>query len=935
MHKKKTSFRRFLPLMLMSLLLAWGGFSSCSTQKDRWINRTYHNVTAYYNAWWNGNESMKAGIKKLEENHKDDYTRLLQIFPWGTEQTATLIKTDMDRAIEKGSKVVKKHSMVFNGKEKCAVVDDGYLLIGKACFFNRDYKSAEATFKHISSVWKNAAPMYDAMLWLAITHMGKGDYSACETMLDQLRNKIAEKKAPKRLEKQLYLVYAENSLKQNKGLQALQYLTLAEDRGIPQKYKARVYFIMGQLFKAEGQNVRAGYFFRRAAAKAHSYEMQFSATLNVAMCYDPLRQDGKDIIAQLLSMAGDTKNKEYRDQIYYALGEVYMRDKNVNKACESWEKSVAMSQNNDLQKIGSSLKLGDTYYDLLEEYEKSQMYFDTALTLMKNDYPDYANIKSKHEILTQLVKHIRTVALQDSVLALSELSLSELDLHINRLIEEHNRAEREKAEAERIAKAEAARLASLPDYARQGRASGWYFYNPVAIQNGKNEFQRLWGNRKNEDLWRLNQKETIATFNEMDTASRDADGNLLNGEDSVARAKEVAAGDPGNKEFYLKNIPFTPEAKTKSHEMIADALLNQGYIFYQGINNYGRALDAFLSLIKRYPGHVNILPAYFHLYRIYDKMGKTPSSNYYKNQILSQYPNSEYAMMIQNPNYWMDIDDGKSGVEKMYNDIYKQFEHKQYAEAARSARILADSLKFGQHVPKLLYLEAVSICKSDGNIDSLILRLSQIMQNHPNHAITPGIEDQLKFLAENKTLVAKNMGYTSASVPQNPNLADNAGGNTIQNTEDTAGSVTSFSLEDEDVLDAESLLYRYRDIEHYYVVIASDDNANTALLNIRTSDFNRKYFSGYELNVSHMLFTLSDQILTVKKFANIQEAMRYYDLINESAEVFSGFKKGQVHQFVISVQNYPTLYNRKNILAYEKFFRIFYLKPREENKTKN
>lgn len=914
-----------------------GVFSSCSTKKDRWVNRAYHNVTAYYNAWWNGNEALKSGIKKLEENHKDDYTRTLPIFPWGTEQTATLIKPDMDRAIEKGSKVIKKHSMIFNGKEKCAVVDDGYLLIGKACFFNRDYKSAEATFKHIASIWKDEPPMYDAMLWLALTYMGKGDYSACETMLDQLRNKIAEKKAPGRLEKQLYLVYAENNLKQNKGLQALQNLIQAEDRGIPRKYQARVYFIMGQLFMQDGQNVRAGYFFRRAAGKSRNYEMQFSATLNVAMCYDPLRQNSKEIIARLLTMADDAKNTEYKDQIYYALGEVYMRDKNINKACEAWEKSVSAFRGNEMQKIGSSLRLGNTYYELLEDYERSQMYFDTALALMKKDYPDYVNIKSKHEILTQLVKHIRTVTLQDSVLALSELPQAELETHIDHLIAEHKRIEREKQEAERIARTEAARRAALPDYAQSGRTSGWYFYNPVAIQNGKNEFQRLWSNRKNEDLWRLSRKEAVFSQNDMETDLSNADSAILAStpEDSV-RKKQMAENDPGNRAYYIKNVPLTPEAKTKSHEMIADALLNQGYIFYQGISNYGRALTAFLSLIERYPDHGNVLPSYFHLYRIYDKLGNTPSSNYYKNQILTKYSNSEYAMMIQNPNYWLDIDEGQSEIAKLYSNTYRQFQNKQYVEVALSSHDLTDSLKFGPYIPKFLYLEAVSRCKTDGNIDSLIARLNNIIVNFPHHEITPGIEDQLRFLVDNKSLVAKNMGYTSSSGDSDETNSSRALTNeTAEATGTTFDALVSFQADDDDVLDAESLLYRYRDIEHYYVVIASDDNPSTAVLNVRISDFNRKYFSAQDLTVSHMLFTLSDQILTVKRFENIEVAMRYYDAINASDEVFGGFGNGELHRFVISVQNYPTLYNRKNISAYEKFFRIFYLKPLKENKTKN
>ncbi|MDD4002479.1 MAG: hypothetical protein PHU35_06780, partial [Bacteroidales bacterium] len=183
---------------------------SCSTKKNKWYNRAYHTTVAHYNAYWNGNDAFKQGVKSIKENQHDDFSRILNIYKVGSQEQSASAKPNMDRAIEKSSKVIKKHSMFIDKKERNPEIKKAYLLIGKASFYKKDYKVAQATFRHIVSGWKDEPIMYEAMIWQAFTSCMEKDYSLAESTLDQVRNKIADNKAPKSLNKFLYSVYADN-----------------------------------------------------------------------------------------------------------------------------------------------------------------------------------------------------------------------------------------------------------------------------------------------------------------------------------------------------------------------------------------------------------------------------------------------------------------------------------------------------------------------------------------------------------------------------------------------------------------------------------------------------------------------------------------------------------------------------------------------------
>lgn len=905
----------FLGLILLAVCLY-----SCSTTKDKWTNRTYHAVVAHYNAWWNGNEALKEGKRTLEKDYKDDYTKTLPIFITGTKDQATKIKANTDRAIEKGSKVIKKHSMKFSGKERNSQIDDAYLLIGKACYYSHDYVSAEATFKYIISGWKNQKEMYEPMVWLALTYCKEKKYSEADLTLKQVEKALQEKKAPKRINNFLYLVWAENNIQQGKTYVAIENLNKRKFTFFERSLTTRLKFIEGQIYKDNNDYKKATKCFKYTANHAKDYSMQFVSKLNLALCYDPTTKSSISIINKLEKMLDDKKNVDYKDQIYYAIGEIYFRNRNMDIACKKWEESVTASTTNTVQKIASSLRAADVYYDTLSNYEKAQMYYDTALTLMDKSYPGRDRIEARQKVLTSLVTNLRIITRWDSLLAESVMPKAELDKKIQGYIAEYQRIQKEKAEQEKIQQALMARNASMNTYNNGLNNKGsWYFYNPTTVQSGKIEFTRKWGERKLEDDWRLKDKQEIGFDMDSTADSIDNETDSTSVNDKKKDNKEYT---PDKIEYYTKDIPYSQGAKDTANNEIANALLDAGYIYFQGLNNNGKAIETFLDLHKRYPKHKNILPSSYHLYTIYNNIGQYPSANYYKNKILTEYPESEFAMMLKNPDYWEDVKKNNTVGEKLYKATYDKYANNEFNSAIQESNNAVDSLKVGPYIPRLLYVKALSLGKLYG-IDSLADNLNLIIYNYPNSEVTPIIENQLKYLSSSYKLADFDIKYNK----NKGNNKDTLTNQTLSTVDSVKNAVkdTTQKVNRDDILDADALLYRFKDMQHYYILLIDDSKNDVEYVQKIVNDFDDKYYKDKNLKTTAQLFTLSDQMINVRKFASIDEAMEYYNKISQDS-TFKTLNPTFYKHFIISIQNYATFYNKRNIDSYMKFFKLMYIK---------
>jgi len=114
-------------------------FVGCSTTKDEWINRKYHETTARYNAYFNGVEAFNEAVESFEKTEELDFEKMLPLYYWPNEQQAPSLFSKLDRALEKSAKVIKGHSMVFSGKQKNPYVVKAYLLIANSRFYKHEF----------------------------------------------------------------------------------------------------------------------------------------------------------------------------------------------------------------------------------------------------------------------------------------------------------------------------------------------------------------------------------------------------------------------------------------------------------------------------------------------------------------------------------------------------------------------------------------------------------------------------------------------------------------------------------------------------------------------------------------------------------------------------------------------------------------------------
>ncbi|MBO7316647.1 MAG: hypothetical protein J6U44_05750, partial [Paludibacteraceae bacterium] len=56
-------------------------FTSCAVRKNTWFTRHYHAMVTKYNIYFNGHESYKEGIRSLYETDKDDFSKIIPLYP--------------------------------------------------------------------------------------------------------------------------------------------------------------------------------------------------------------------------------------------------------------------------------------------------------------------------------------------------------------------------------------------------------------------------------------------------------------------------------------------------------------------------------------------------------------------------------------------------------------------------------------------------------------------------------------------------------------------------------------------------------------------------------------------------------------------------------------------------------------------------------------
>ncbi len=896
--------------------------ASCSTQKAKWGNIAFHNTTTHYNIWWNGNESLKKGVENLNKNVKDDYTRLLPVYKLGTKEESMAMLPDFNRAIEKGVKGIKKHSIFVDGREHVPYIAKCYLLTAQAAFYEHDYVTAANTCQLLISQYAGQPVADEAAVLMARCSTQEKRYREAETALDELVVADGKGEFDKSQRLNLALAMAECALPQEKYKKGVQFLKQALEQKPPARQKARIYFILGQVYQQLDKRPTAAKYYEKALACGPDYEMEFNARLNIASCADLRHSDIGRLEKLLDKMLSDKKNEEFADQIYYAKGEMYLGMRKVKEGCAMLRKSAAVSKANPAQKARSSLRLAGVLYDKMLDYDNAQRYYDTAMSLIKPDYPRYADIKSRHELLTSLVSYTRVIASNDSLIAVAELPEKKRDELIASKIETLIRQEKEAKERELLEEMAA------DDKAQMNTLKGdWYFYNSNMVSKGKETFRQRWGARALEDYWFLSNRGLLG-MNMLALAEPDSPDTPSSPDTAQAEAGDAKAGgeseknklsgnpdDPHDPAYYLKSIPKSQAEKDSMLQETSIALLNAGYLYYEGVANTAKALECYLRMANSFTRNPEIVQAFFMLYKIYDKQGNTPSSNYYRDMVLMGFPDSDFANLILDEDYYKEILRRGRMVREDYAELYALARKKKYDDVLRAAAAAKELYPGDPMLSKYRYWEGIAYAKMD-NRQQAVAAFEGILADYPaTDSIVPLAQAQLDYLRGGGEQMVLNSGAElmdqKAVLPADP--------------ADKAGAYAPKAMNPDD-LPPEAQLFRFREsMPHFVIILTREGRVKATDLQVKVGDFNMQYYANAGFKVSPLLFTDTLQMITITSFPDAAAAMDYYRHLFRPESPLSDYGIEQFRIFAISKQNYTTFYNRKKIDAYQQFFDLYYL----------
>ncbi len=855
---------------------------ACTTKKNTSGTRAYHNVTSRFNILFNGTESFKKGMLTLETTYKDNYNEILPIFLYNNIDQLSSINGDMDRAIKKATKLVSMHSITtkpeldekktlttkqrefYNKNEYNKWVDDAYLLMGKSHFYKQEYPKASETFQYILSNYPNDPTVYEAKIWLARLAILKGRKKEAEDLIATLEKDI---EFPKGLNSALYATKAEMAFKAENYQETISMLKKALEFERKRYYKQRYNFILAQLYQKIQQFTTASKYYNEVIKLNPPYEMTFNARINMALTFESGKGSRKDIEKQLQKMLRDDKNIEYQDQIYYAWGNLYLKSGEKEKAIEYYKKSAALGKSNTSQLAITYLTVADIYYEK-PEFVLAQSYYDSAVGIITADYPGYQLIYAKSISLTNLVEHLNTVELEDSVQYLAKLPKDRIYALIDNIISNEKQAEEESRRMEQEKQLQDNFVTQQKYELQTNKGSSWYFDNPTSLNLGRQEFRRVWGPRKLEDNWRRKNKSSVA--NE----------NLASSEEEREAEEGISPKGQGNKysrDFYLKNIPFTDSALKASNQRIKNSLFEIGNIYYTDLKDYKKAESSYEELIRRYPKNENELQAYYKLYSIGKETENAELVSKYRQKIVREYPNSNYAKVLSDPDYFKKLEAQERKYRELYSGAYDLFENRQFAQVAQISRKALAERPDDELAPYFAYLMVIS----------------------------EGVrKDTVEFINDLQAYVVK---YPEAEV--------------VSNVTQLISYLQSASPEaalEQKSQEAKMLYTRNQDTE-YYVVIAIQRSSNSNQLMFNIVNFNIDNFEKSDLKI--VKSEIPDySLLAVTTFSTEPKSLEYYKAISGFEELWKDVGKKGAEIFMVSKSNYDILKKENKLDTYLIFF---------------
>lgn len=864
----------------------------CTNKKDGFVYREFHNTTARYNGYFYSKEAMREADMELEKKQKDDYDNVLPVYFYGTEEDAQVVFPLMERSIEKSSRVIERHKIEASSKSSKKIkhpelnkwIDENYMLIGQAHFYKRNYFKAEEMFLFVTRKYKEPEVQVEGNIWLARCYMANGDMTrANNSMLKAIQVKGVEDEEKKA---ELHLVYADYFIKMEMWKEASAQIEYALPLIKKKKDKARPTFILAQLMERQKKSQEAINLYNTVLKLRPKYEMAFYAKISQALAFDRRGGSADKIKETLFKMLKDEKNIEYQDQIYYALADLELEDRHRDIGVDYLETSLEVSVGNKKQKTKGFIRLADIYFEE-RNYPLAQAYYDSTFNNIEETHPRYLDVKNKAESLTELVGYLNTISGTDSLMKLCELDEETLFKKVSKI----RRQMVEEEEERRYAAELAAAAGNVTD---EGVGQFWP-YNQQLRESGKENFISYWGDRPLEDNWRRK--------NKLQQAFGDGEEEVIE-EEVVEQVEEVQDVIPSVEEL-IAQLPCDDESQKQGQSDIASAYYNSGVIYREKLTDLDNAIEQWEVLVTRFDDSEFHPTAFYLLYRTYlfretneaysNPFCGTCNSAYWGQMILDRYPGTEWAQLVENPDYQDFAELKKAEESQEYERILGLYYQRAYLEV-----ILQTSEKITAEPENHL------LCK---------YRLLKAQSTGYMDGMTGMRENYLEALKEITSLCAGSEEAAFAAELLKKLSQEQAATQEAPTPEETA---------EQPVETAEESLFTYDDAaRHYFMVVVPLGSGDINAMKADLSDFNTANFKTLALKVSSNMLDKDHQVILIKTFNKISDAEVFYKTISSNTAFAPIIEQGFAYS-LISKENYVTLFKNKQIDAYQNFFTTSY-----------
>lgn len=895
-------------------------FLGCSSKKNTRTTRAYHEINTRYNIYFNAEEAYKERLNEKQKGYKDNLSLLLDIYPV-RETDVMKEKTGgaFDVTVDKTTKAIKLHSIKtkperdpskrkdveyqtwLKQQEFNPFLKNVWLLLGKAEYQNEDYLQSISTLSYVTRLYKTDEEVVaEARIWIAKGYTAMGWFYEAEDTFHKIK---ISGRVSSSLQSEYDAVYADFMIKKKDYGTAIPYLEQAINSESDRYQRTRMKYLLGQLYAYQGDKEKSYEAFDKVMGMNTPYEFTFNAKIQQAGLADASNR--KPILDKLSKMSRDLKNKDYLDQVYFAIGNVYLNQQDTATAAGNYRKAIEKSTRGGYDKAINQVQLGDIYF-AQKDYVRAQPCYSEALSGLSKKLDIYPRVSLRSEVLDELVVYVKAVHLQDSLQVLSRMSEGDRMQAINKIIADQKKADEEqRKEAERanviindgnpnepLFKPNTPNIPSSVPVIGNASGSSFYFYNKELVNSGKASFKQRWGNRKLEDDWRRRDKQ-VSIFADNSDASIDEQNTK-----EINNSRE-ALPDKYNPEFYLGQIPLTPEAIEASDEIIEDAFFNMGKIYNEKLGDYHLAIDAFETDLRRFPVSNNQEEIYYQLFLIYLRLGNHEMTGYYRNLLLTTFPKSVYALALSDPDYEWNTRNMHQLETDLYDKTYELYLAGKAAEVQANCAMMREKYPLSVLMPKFMFLNALTFAQRN-DVDKFKTSLKELIDKYPKADVTELATAMLKE-AEGGRVLASDSSPMRGMI-WNMKLGDAKDGEETEGIDFVAKPDTEFML---------VFLFQSKSVDK-----------NQLIYEVASYNFSKFIYQTFDLGFSESNLL---EILQVRGFKSFEDIISYIDMAFEKNSLMD-MLPSSVIPIPISTDNYIALMNGKTLNEYFLFFEKNYTK---------